>query len=131
MSLPKVKDFSDYDNYVTDPNYTTSAQAQEYFKNQGELLKAVILSSFWQPSTTYTKGAVVETPSMPKGTEAVCVSASGKSSTAEPEWGSVGGANIADGTVFWQLRVKNTGVDFNVVGETTNRGTTEPNYGLG
>ena len=41
MAIPKNKNFSDYDNYQTDSNPTTAAQAQDFFRNQAELLKAV------------------------------------------------------------------------------------------
>ena len=30
MAIPKNKNFSDYDNYLTDANPTTAAQAQDY-----------------------------------------------------------------------------------------------------
>ena len=105
MALPKKYDFNDYDNYITDPNPTTSAEAQDYFRNMDMLVSALVDAYLWQPNTTYTKGDVVKSPSMPSGVEAVCVNdTNGKSSNIEPEWGSVGGENIADGTCFWKLR---------------------------
>ena len=105
MALPGNKNFSDYDNYVTDPNPTTSAQAQDFFLNQAELLKAVIDCDFWQPETVYQPGDVVKSDSMPNGTEAVMVATKASvTSNVEPSWGEVGGANISDGACFWKLR---------------------------
>ena len=110
MALPGNKNFSDYDNYITDQDPTTSAQAQDYFRNQAELLKAVIDCDFWQPETVYQPGDVVKSDSMPNGTEAVMVATkAGVTSNVEPQWGAVGGANISDGACFWKLRFKNWG----------------------
>lgn len=110
MALPGNKNFSDYDNYITDSNPTTSAQAQDYFRNQAELLKAVIDCDFWQPETVYQPGDVVKSDSMPNGTEAVMVATKASvTSNVEPQWGTVGGANISDGMCFWKLRFKNWG----------------------
>lgn len=107
MALPGNKNFSDYDNYVTDTNPTTSAQAQDYFRNQAELLKAVIDCDFWQPETVYQPGDVVKSDSMPNGTEAVMVATKASvTSNVEPQWGEVGGAIISDGACFWKLRRK-------------------------
>ena len=105
MALPGNKDFNEYDNYLSDPNPTTSAQAQDYFRNQAELLKAVIDCDFWQPETVYQPGDVVCSDSMPNGTEAVMVATKASvTSNVEPQWGAVGGANISDGACFWKLR---------------------------
>ena len=105
MPLVKNENFSDYDNYLTDENPTTSAQAQDFFKNQATLLKAVIDANFWQPSTNYKFGDVVRSDSMPRNAEAMCISANGGvSSNVEPSWGDVGGFEIADGTCYWKLR---------------------------
>ena len=105
MVLPKKYDFNDYDNYLTDPNPTTSAEAQDYFRNMDMLVTAMVDTFLWQPGTNYANGDVVKSPSMPNGVEAVCVAENGgKSSNVEPQWGNVGGENIADGTCFWKLR---------------------------
>ena len=109
MTLPKKYDFNDYDNYLTDPNPTTSAEAQDYFRNMDMLVTAMVDAFLWQPKTNYANGDVVKSPSMPNGAEAVCVAENGgKSSNVEPQWGNVGGENIADGTCFWKLRVTGT-----------------------
>ena len=107
MSLPLKLNFSDYDKFLTDPNYTTSAEAQDYFRNMDMLVEALIDVGLWQPETNYPNGHVVFSPNMPNGAEAVCVATNGgKSSNAEPSWGEVGGDNVSDGTCFWKLRWK-------------------------
>ena len=123
MALPKKYDFNDYDNYLTDPNPTTSAEAQDYFRNMDMLVSALVDAYLWQPNTTYAKGDVVKSNAMPSNVEAVCVNdTNGKSSNIEPSWGSVGGGNVSDGTCFWRLRMQGTvtsvnGVKPNVNGE--------------
>lgn len=117
MALPKKYDFNDYDNYLTDPNPTTSAEAQDYFRNMDMLVAAMVDTFLWQPETNYKNGDVVKSPSMPNGAEAVCVSTNGgKSSNVEPQWGNVGGENIADGTCFWKLRWGHWSKDVILVG---------------
>lgn len=107
MSLPLKLNFSDYDKFLTDPDYTTSAEAQDYFRNMDMLVEALIDVGLWQPETNYPNGHVVFSPNMPNGTEAVCVATNGgKSSNTEPSWGEVGGDNVSDGTCFWHLRHK-------------------------
>ncbi len=110
MSIPKKLNFSDYDNFITEPNFTTSAEAQDYFRNEDELVGALVDSGLWQPETNYANGDVVFSPSVPSGAEAICV-VGGISSGVEPSWGSVGGANISDGTCFWKLRWKHWSKD--------------------
>ena len=106
MALPKNKDFNDYRAYMTDPNPTTSAQAQDFFENQN-MLTGEMIKAYWQPETEYAEGDVVQSSSMPANVEAVCVSVTGgKTSNEEPEWGNVGGGNIPDGTCMWSLRYK-------------------------
>lgn len=112
MAIPKKLDFSDYDNFITEPNYTTSAEAQDYFRNMDELLEALVDCGLWQPQTNYPNGYVVVSPNMPNGTEAVCVAKNGGvSSNVEPQWGSVGGGNVSDGTCFWHLRYRAVSVN--------------------
>lgn len=124
MALPGNKNFSDYDNYITDQNPTTSAQAQDYFRNQAELLKAVIDCDFWQPETVYQPGDVVKSDSMPNGTEAVMVATKASvTSNIEPQWGAVGGANITDGACFWKLRWQHWSKDVEQITDLTTGAT--------
>jgi len=107
MSLPLKLDFSNYDNFLTEENYTTSAEAQDYFRNMDILVTAMVDVGLWQPETSYPNGHVVFSSNMPNGAEAVCVATNGgKSSNTEPSWGEVGGDNVSDGTCFWKLRWK-------------------------
>lgn len=135
MALPGNKNFSDYDNYITDSNPTTSAQAQDYFRNQAELLKAVIDCDFWQPETVYQPGDVVKSDSMPNGTEAVMVATKASvTSNVEPQWGAVGSANISDGACFWKLRWQHWSKEVEQITDLTT-GTTNrlpnTNYAVG
>ena len=128
MSLPLKLNFSDYDNFLTEPNYTTSAEAQDYFRNMDMLVEALIAVGLWQPETNYPNGHVVFSPNMPNGTEAVCVATTGgKSSNTEPSWGEVGGDNISDGTCFWKLRWKHWSKDKDANAVATVRNNLETN----
>ena len=127
MSIPKIKEFSDYNKYATEPDYTTSAQAQEYYGNQNECLKSV-MHNYWQPETNYAFGEVVYSPAFPRNVEALCVKA-GKTSNVEPGWGSVGGSDVIDGTVKWQLQYKDATKNGKVLG-TRERAANKPTYGL-
>lgn len=113
MGIPKKKLFTDYNKYITDPDYTTAAEAQDYFNNIDQLVGVMLEEGFWQPETNYKRGAVVKSNAMQGNIEAVCMSESGKSGNVEPEWGVVSGYNIPDGTCFWQLRQKGTVVSVN------------------
>lgn len=101
MSLPKCKNFTDYNRYPGETNPTTDAQMQEYMDNQNQLMKAAS-SMMWQPSTEYEAGDVIISPAMPANTEAVCTSAGTSDSALEPEWAI--GTSIPDGSCFWKLR---------------------------
>lgn len=125
--MEKIKDFADYDQYVTEPDYTTSAQAQDYFRNQNGCLKDVI-TSYWQPGTNYVFGDEIFAAGLPRYAVAVCVKA-GKSSTVEPSWGDVGGGKIADGTIYWQVQYKNDIKNGQSIGAARTR-TGKPSYGL-
>lgn len=101
MSLPKCKDFTDYNKYPGEENPTTDAQMQEYMDNQNQLMKAAS-AMMWQPSSEYDVGDIVVSPAMPANTEAVCVTAGMTDSVLEPSWTT--GNNIPDGSCFWKLR---------------------------
>lgn len=101
MSLPKCMDFTDYNRYPGEENPTTDAQMQDFMLNQNLLVKAAA-ARMWQPSTEYTVGEVITSPSMPAGTEAVCTGAGMSDSALEPSW--VVESVVPDGTCFWQLR---------------------------
>ena len=41
MSLPKIKDFNDFNHYPSDPQPTTDADMQDYMLNQNDILTAL------------------------------------------------------------------------------------------
>ena len=101
MSIPAIKDFSDYDQYSGETNATTDAEMQEYMDNQNLVLKALADSVLWQPSTSYAVGKIIHSPNMAAGLAAVCTTA-GISSNVEQAWGN-SGETITDGTVKWLM----------------------------
>ena len=101
MSLPKIFDFTNYDQYPSDPNPTTDADIQDYLKNQNTLLTA-LTKRLWQPQTAYKVGDIVASPDMADGLVAQCVIA-GTTSDAEPQW-SVSEAQVTDNTCTWIMR---------------------------
>ena len=101
MSLPKIFDFTNYDQYPSDPNPTTDADIQDYHKNQNVLLTA-LTKRLWQPQTAYKVGDIVASPDMADGLVAQCVIA-GTTSDAEPQW-SVSEAQVTDNTCTWIMR---------------------------
>ena len=101
MSLPKCMDFTDYNRYPGEENPTTDAQMQDFMLNQNLLVKAAA-AKMWQPSTEYATGDIVTSPSMPAGTEAVCMGAGMSDSALEPSWAV--GTIVPDGSCFWQVR---------------------------
>ena len=125
--MEKIKDFADYDQYVTEPDYTTSAQAQDYFRNQNGCLKDVV-ANYWQPETDYSFGDEVFAANLPKYAVAVCVK-TGKSSTVEPSWGDVGGSKISDGTIYWQVQYRDGVKNGLTIGSARERAN-KPTYGL-
>lgn len=110
MSIPKWKDFEDYNNYPSESNPTSNAQMQEFMKNQNELVKEVA-SMLWQPQTAYVAGQFVFSENIPKGAFAVCTTA-GTTGTTEPSWSAVG-SNTNDSGVVWNIRKLNS--DYNAL----------------
>lgn len=124
--LPKIKDFSDYNKYVTDEDYTTSAQAQEFFENQNLCLVGVV-ASYWQPQTSYAFGDIIFSPGLPKNAQAMCVHA-GITSSTEQTYGGIGSL-VVDGTVQWQIQHRNAVENGLSVGDSRARAN-KPTYGL-
>lgn len=101
MSIPKCKDFSDYNHYPSDANPTTDADMQEYMANQNDLMK-IVSSILWQPQTNYEVGQEARSNAMPSGCVAIAIT-SGVSGTSEPEWSDIGETTI-DGSVVWEYQ---------------------------
>lgn len=101
MSLPKIKDFTDFDHYPSDPQPTTDADMQDYMQNQNDIL-AALTKRLWQPQTEYKLGDIVASDTMADGLVAVCTIA-GVTSDIEPTWG-VNEATVIDNSCTWIMR---------------------------
>lgn len=101
MSLPKIKDFTDFNHYPSDPQPTTDADMQDYMLNQNDILTA-LTKRLWQPQTAYELGDIVASDAMADGLVAVCTIA-GVTSDIEPEWG-VNEATVIDNSCTWIMR---------------------------
>ena len=101
MSLPKIKDFTDFNRYPSDPQPTTDADMQDYMQNQNDILNA-LTKRLWQPQTAYNLGDIVASDTMADGLVAVCTIA-GVTSDVEPEWG-VNEATVIDNSCTWIMR---------------------------
>ena len=101
MSLPKIKDFTDFNHYPSNPQPTTDADMQDYMQNQNDIL-AALTKRLWQPQTEYKLGDIVASDAMADGLVAVCTIA-GVTSDIEPEWG-VNEATVIDNSCTWIMR---------------------------
>ena len=101
MSLPKIRDFTDFNHYPSDPQPTTDADMQDYMQNQNDILTA-LTKRLWQPQTAYKLGDIVASDAMADGLVAVCTIA-GVTSDIEPEWG-VNEATVIDNSCTWIMR---------------------------
>lgn len=101
MTLPKIKNFTDYNHYPSDPQPTTDADMQDYMLNQNDILTA-LTKRLWQPQTAYNLGDIVASDAMADGLVAVCTIA-GVTSDIEPTWG-VNEATVIDNSCTWIMR---------------------------
>ena len=101
MTLPKIKKFTDFNRYPSDPQPTTDADMQDYMLNQNDILGA-LTKRLWQPQTEYKLGDIVASDAMADGLVAVCTVA-GVTSDIEPEWG-VNEAAVIDNSCTWIMR---------------------------
>lgn len=99
MSILKLLDFRNYMHKSTEAKPTTWGDMFRFFENQGAVTEAVVKSHLWQPSTAYSVGDVVHSPSL-GGYVARCTK-TGTSSEAEPTWKKDG--STTDGTVTWAV----------------------------
>lgn len=102
MSIEKCKDFEKdgYGTWDDSSKPTTYANMHDFMKNQNNVTLA-LANGLWQPSTAYSVGAVVHSPSLPAGCKATCTTA-GTTGSTEPEWTAYGTA-VTDGTVKWKV----------------------------
>ena len=99
MSILKLLDFRNYMHKSTEAKPTTWGDMFRFFGNQWAVTEAVVKSHLWQPSTAYSVGDVVHSPSL-GGYAARCTKA-GTSSEAEPTWKKDN--TTTDGTVTWAV----------------------------
>ena len=116
MSIEKCKDFEKdgYGTWDDSSKPTTYANMYDFMKNQNNVTLA-LANGLWQPSTAYSVGAVVHSPSLPAGCKATCTTA-GTTGSTEPKWTAYG-TTMTDGTVKWAVE---TDVQGTITGEVQN-----------
>lgn len=116
MSIEKCKDFEKdgYGTWDDSSKPTTFANMYDFMKNQNNVTLA-LANGLWQPSTAYSVGAVIHSPSMPAGCKATCTT-EGTSGSTEPKWTAYG-TTVTDGTVKWKVE---TDVQGTITGEVQN-----------
>lgn len=113
MSIEKCKDFEKdgYGTWDDSSKPTTYANMYDFMKNQNNVTLA-LANGLWQPSTAYSVGAVIHSPSLPAGCKATCTT-EGTSGSTEPKWTAYG-TTMTDGTVKWAVE---TDVQGTITGE--------------
>lgn len=102
MSIEKCKNFEKdgYGTWDDSSKPTTYANMYDFMKNQNNVTLA-LANGLWQPSTAYSVGAVIHSPSLPAGCKATCTTA-GTTGSTEPKWTAYG-TTVTDGTVKWAV----------------------------
>ena len=105
MSVIKfLRDITNLFNWNTDDNPTSETDYMAAVKNWQETEKNLVDTVLWQPTTAYTVGNMVKTPSLPSQYCLVCATA-GTSGANEPVYSSPSvGDSVSDGSVTWQVR---------------------------
>ena len=113
MTIEKCKDFEKdgYGTWDDSSKPTTYANMYDFMKNQNNVTLA-LANGLWQPSTDYSVGAVIHSPSLPAGCKATCTTA-GTTGSTEPKWTAYG-TTVTDGTVKWKVE---TDVQGTITGE--------------
>ena len=116
MSIEKCKDFEKdgFGTWDDSSKPTTFANMYDFMKNQNNVTLA-LANGLWQPSTAYSVGAVIHSPSMPAGCKATCTT-EGTSGSTEPKWTAYG-TTVTDGTVKWKVETDAQGT---ITGEVQN-----------
>ena len=102
MTIEKCKDFvkDGYGTWDDTSKPTTYANMYDFMKNQNNIVMN-LARGIWQPSTAYSVGAVVHSPSLPAGCKATCTTA-GTTGSTEPKWTAYG-TTVTDGTCKWKV----------------------------
>ena len=116
MTIEKCKDFEKdgFGTWDDSSKPTTFANMYDFMKNQNNVTLA-LANGLWQPSTAYSVGAVIHSPSMPAGCKATCTT-EGTSGSTEPQWTAYD-TTVTDGTVKWKVE---TDVQGTITGEVQN-----------
>lgn len=120
MSIEKCKDFEKdgYGTWDDSSRPTTYANMYDFMKNQNNVTLA-LANGLWQPSTDYSVGAVIHSPSLPAGCKATCTTA-GTTGSTEPKWTAYG-TTMTDGTVKWKIETDVQSTIMNEVTDAINR----------
>lgn len=120
MSIEKCKDFEKdgYGTWDDSSRPTTYANMHDFMKNQNNVTLA-LANGLWQPSTAYSVGAVIHSPSLPAGCKATCTTA-GTTGSTEPGWTAYG-TTVSDGTVTWKIETDVQSTIMNEVTDAINR----------
>lgn len=98
-----LRDISGLFNWNTDDNPTSELTYMNAVKNWQETEKNLVDTVLWQPTTAYSVGNMVKTPSLPSQYCLVCTTA-GTSGANEPTYSSVSvGDSVSDGSVTWMV----------------------------
>lgn len=102
MSIEKCKDFikDGYGTWDDTSKPTTFANMYDFMANQNNVVMN-LASGIWQPSTAYTVGTIIRSPSLPVGCKATCTTA-GTTGSTEPKWTAYG-TTVTDGTAKWKI----------------------------
>ncbi len=99
-----IRDIEPYFQYSTDAAPTSQQDFQEAMKNWIKTEEALVDVTLWQPTTAYTVGNIVKTPSLASQYSLECTAA-GTSGSSEPDYDNASaGSVITDGTVIWTVR---------------------------
>lgn len=111
--IEKCKDFEKdgYGTWDDSSKPTTYANMYDFMKNQNNVTLA-LANGLWQPSTAYSVGSVIHSPSLPAGCKATCTT-EGTTGSTEPKWTAYG-TTVTDGTVKWKVE---TDVQGTITGE--------------
>ena len=109
-----LRDISGLFNWNTDDNPTSELTYMNAVKNWQETEKNLVDTILWQPTTAYSVGNMVKTPSLPSQYCLVCTTA-GTSGANEPSYsGKTVGSSVSDGSVTWKVAVNfNNTVTYN------------------